>query len=288
MAGDTGMAGMLALLLWAQTLGFAGAQTTQLLVDPPWRPAKLWDQVTLTCQGSGTAGATTWYQDGQHWWQEGPANFTVTASGIYRCDRPGIGLSLPMRVLNARLVLQVPAWELLEGDTMTMRCRCWQDMSVTEVRFYHEDKEVGRSLTGTKLSLSPLQLNHSGRYRCGGQVDSKVAPWMLSAPVTVTVHVPVDIATITPRVLELTPRDTETQRNTVAAGVSGAILFLLLLVGIIVAWYQWHRLDARKHQERAPPDPMALPVEDPQATYMELQRQPWEPSDIYDNLHQKL
>ncbi|XP_074415359.1 low affinity immunoglobulin gamma Fc region receptor II-like isoform X9 [Zonotrichia albicollis] len=263
MAGDTGMAGMLALLLWAQTLGFAGAQTTQLLVDPPWRPAKLWDQVTLTCQGSGTAGATTWYQDGQHWWQEGPANFTVTASGIYRCDRPGIGLSLPMRVLNARLVLQVPAWELLEGDTMTMRCRCWQDMSVTE-------------------------LNHSGRYRCGGQVDSKVAPWMLSAPVTVTVHVPVDIATITPRVLELTPRDTETQRNTVAAGVSGAILFLLLLVGIIVAWYQWHRLDARKHQERAPPDPMALPVEDPQATYMELQRQPWEPSDIYDNLHQKL
>ncbi|XP_074415360.1 low affinity immunoglobulin gamma Fc region receptor II-like isoform X10 [Zonotrichia albicollis] len=262
MAGDTGMAGMLALLLWAQTLGFAGAQTTQLLVDPPWRPAKLWDQVTLTCQGSGTAGATTWYQDGQHWWQEGPANFTVTASGIYRCDRPGIGLSLPMRVLNARLVLQVPAWELLEGDTMTMRCRCWQDMSVTEVRFYHEDKEVGRSLTGTKLSLSPLQLNHSGRYRCGGQVDSKVAPWMLSAPVTVTVHV--------------------------AAGVSGAILFLLLLVGIIVAWYQWHRLDARKHQERAPPDPMALPVEDPQATYMELQRQPWEPSDIYDNLHQKL
>ncbi|XP_074415352.1 Fc receptor-like protein 4 isoform X3 [Zonotrichia albicollis] len=188
MAGDTGMAGMLALLLWAQTLGFAGAQTTQLLVDPPWRPAKLWDQVTLTCQGSGTAGATTWYQDGQHWWQEGPANFTVTASGIYRCDRPGIGLSLPMRVLNARLVLQVPAWELLEGDTMTMRCRCWQDMSVTEVRFYHEDKEVGRSLTGTKLSLSPLQLNHSGRYRCGGQVDSKVAPWMLSAPVTVTVH----------------------------------------------------------------------------------------------------
>ncbi|NXT13525.1 FCRL2 protein, partial [Prunella fulvescens] len=33
-----------------------------------------------------------------------------------------------------------------------------------------------------------LQLNHSGRYSCGGWVDSKVAPWALSAPVTVTVH----------------------------------------------------------------------------------------------------
>ncbi|NWZ99609.1 FCRL2 protein, partial [Nesospiza acunhae] len=33
-----------------------------------------------------------------------------------------------------------------------------------------------------------LQLNHSGRYSCEGRVDSKVAPWALSAPVTVTVH----------------------------------------------------------------------------------------------------
>ncbi|XP_063039113.1 low affinity immunoglobulin gamma Fc region receptor III-like isoform X2 [Melospiza melodia melodia] len=288
MAGDTGMARKVALLLWAQTLGLAGAQTTQLLVDPPWKPAVLWDQVTLSCQGLGTAGATTWYQDGQHWWQEGPANFTVTASGTYTCDRPSTGLSPPMRVLNARLVLQVPAWELLEGDTVTLRCRCWRDMLVTEVRFYHEDKEVGRSLTGTKLSLSPLQLNHSGRYRCGGWVSSNMSAWMLSAPVTVTVHVPVDIATITPGVLELTPRDTGTHRDTVAAGVSGAFLFLLLLVGIIVAWYQWHRLDARKHQERPPLDPLALPVEDPHMMYMELQRQPWEPSDTYDNLHQKL
>ncbi|XP_039569259.1 Fc receptor-like A [Passer montanus] len=61
-------------------------------------------------------------------------------------------------------------------------------MSVTGVRFYHGDKEVGRSLNGTELSLSPLQLHHSGRYSCGGWVDSKVAPWALSAPVTVTVH----------------------------------------------------------------------------------------------------
>ncbi|NWZ99968.1 FCRL2 protein, partial [Nesospiza acunhae] len=33
-----------------------------------------------------------------------------------------------------------------------------------------------------------LQLNHSGRYSCGGWLESKVAPWALSAPVTVTVH----------------------------------------------------------------------------------------------------
>ncbi|NXR54182.1 FCGR2 protein, partial [Hippolais icterina] len=101
----------------------SGAQTTQLLVEPPWRPAGLWDQVTLTCQGSGTAGATTWYKNGRCWGQEGVENFTVTESGNYTCDRCGTGRSLPMRVLNDRLVLQVPALPLVEGDVVTLRCR---------------------------------------------------------------------------------------------------------------------------------------------------------------------
>ncbi|NWW42132.1 FCGR2 protein, partial [Panurus biarmicus] len=101
----------------------AGVQTTQLLVQPPWRPAVMWDRVTLTCQGLGTAGATTWYKDGKVWWQEGPSSFTVTDSGTYTCDRPGSGLSQPVRVLNDPLVLQVPARTLLEGDTVTLRCR---------------------------------------------------------------------------------------------------------------------------------------------------------------------
>ncbi|NWY35309.1 FCRL2 protein, partial [Pheucticus melanocephalus] len=33
-----------------------------------------------------------------------------------------------------------------------------------------------------------LQLHHSGSYSCGGWMDSKVAPWAQSAPMTVTVH----------------------------------------------------------------------------------------------------
>ncbi|NXP43274.1 FCRL3 protein, partial [Leiothrix lutea] len=101
-----------------------GVQTTQLLVEPPWRPAVLWDRVTLTCQGLGTAGDTTWYKDGQHWGQKGSDHFTVTESGTYTCDRPGSGLSPPVRVLHALLVLQVQAQPLLEGDTVTLRCRC--------------------------------------------------------------------------------------------------------------------------------------------------------------------
>ncbi|NWY34350.1 FCGR3 protein, partial [Pheucticus melanocephalus] len=100
-----------------------GAQTTQLLVEPPWRPAVLWDQVTLTCQGLGTTGATTWYKDGQRCGQQGHDHLSVTESGTYRCDRPGTGLSPPVIVSDDDLVLQVPARALLEGDTVTLRCR---------------------------------------------------------------------------------------------------------------------------------------------------------------------
>ncbi|NWV41841.1 FCGR3 protein, partial [Grantiella picta] len=101
----------------------SGAQTTQLLVQPPWTPAVLWDRVTLTCQGSGTPNATTWYKGGRRWGLEGPKHFTVTEIGTYRCDRPGTGISPPVTVVNERLVLQVPARVLLEGDTVTLRCR---------------------------------------------------------------------------------------------------------------------------------------------------------------------
>ncbi|KAF4795318.1 Fc receptor-like protein 4-like protein [Turdus rufiventris] len=147
------MAGKVALLLW-------GAQTTQLLVEPPWTPAVLWDQVTLTCQGSGTAGATTWHKDGRRWWQEGPDSFTVTRSGNYESQRPGSGISTPVMVSNEPLVLQVPARVQLEWDVVTLRCQGWQDNPVT-----------GH--------------NNSSRFRCEGLMDSKKAQ---SALETVTVH----------------------------------------------------------------------------------------------------
>ncbi|XP_014748282.1 PREDICTED: Fc receptor-like protein 4 [Sturnus vulgaris] len=209
----------------------AGAQSPQLLVEPPWTLAVLWDRVTLTCQGSGTAGDTTWYKDGQRWGQEGRDSFRVTESGTYTCERPGTRRSSPVRMLNGEkglgvpslaptvtlraqgglssmghplwrvpvitgvtgspcpldsVVLQVPARALLEGDRVTLRCRsCW-NLSVTSVSFYREGKKLATLHNGTELSLSPLQLHHSGRYRCKGRVG--IWGWRNSAPVPVTVQ----------------------------------------------------------------------------------------------------
>ncbi|NWV80600.1 FCGR3 protein, partial [Dasyornis broadbenti] len=86
------------------------------------------------------------------------------------------------------LVLQVPARVLLEGDMVTLRCRCSGNKSVKDVHFYHDWKYLGRSLDGTELSLSPLRLNDTGSYRCSGWVRNWDSWREESKLVTVTVH----------------------------------------------------------------------------------------------------
>ncbi|KAM3656892.1 low affinity immunoglobulin gamma Fc region receptor II-like [Ammospiza maritima maritima] len=238
----------LALAGWCP-LSPTGTQNTKILMEPPWTPPVLWDRVTLTCHGSGTASATTWYKNGKRWWEPGLDRLTVTLSGTYTCDRPGSALSPPVNISDDWLVLQVPAQTLLEGETVTLRCRGWRNNPITSMSFYHEEKELRVVSNGTELSLSPLQLNHSGSYRCKGWVNPW--GWQESAPVTVTVQV--------------------------AAGVGGALLFLLLLMGVIVAWHRWHRVVS----------PHATTLQDPQVTYTELrgpQGRPREPGDIYGNV----
>ncbi|NXG18581.1 FCRLA protein, partial [Grallaria varia] len=86
------------------------------------------------------------------------------------------------------LVLHVPARRLLEGDTVTLRCRREWEWKTTKVQFYHEEKHLG-GLEGTELSLSPLQLHHSGQYQCWGRVVFSLSPsWEESTPVTLRVH----------------------------------------------------------------------------------------------------
>ncbi|KAF4790906.1 low affinity immunoglobulin gamma Fc region receptor II-like isoform X5 [Turdus rufiventris] len=197
-------------------------------------PAVLWDWVTLTCQGSGTTNATTWYKNGRRWGQKGGIKVSVTEVGTYQYETPGTRLSTSVTVSNDWLVLQVPAGVLLEGDTVTLRCRGWRKNSITSVSFYLDGKELGTLQNGTEWSLSPLQLKHSGRYHCKCRVYDGV--WKHSAPVAVTVQVPVANATITPGhpALQVHPGDPVTLHCSVQVG-SAPVTFTWLHNGHQVA-----------------------------------------------------
>ncbi|TRZ05321.1 hypothetical protein HGM15179_021786 [Zosterops borbonicus] len=184
----------------AQTLGLTGAQTTQLLVEPPWRPAVLWDQVTLTCQGLGTAGATTWYMNGKRCGQNRRDQFTVTRSGSYRCDRPGTGRSPPVRVFNGvplsgvSLSVQPPRGQVALGDRLVLSCAVAKGTGPLSFSWHRGD--LGAPLgTGPCLELHHVVGNDSGQYQCRVSDGDSVAE---SVPLNVTVLVPVANATITP------------------------------------------------------------------------------------------
>ncbi|XP_075301536.1 low affinity immunoglobulin gamma Fc region receptor II-a isoform X5 [Opisthocomus hoazin] len=188
------MARTAALLLWAQALGLAGAQPSQLTLDPPWTPAFVGEKVTLTCGGSGAAGPTDWYVNQQLQWRAQPGRVPLSSnrrgSHSYQCRSAGVGLSPPVTLSFSDdwLVLQVPARVLLEGDALPLRCRGWRDTPVTGVQFFREQEVLGGPSWGSELLLSPLQLRHSGRYRCQATVDHLLAGWQESAPVVVAVQ----------------------------------------------------------------------------------------------------
>ncbi|XP_059726913.1 Fc receptor-like protein 4 [Haemorhous mexicanus] len=175
--------------------------TDWLALQVPARAQLEGDTVTLRCRGwqNRTVTRVSFYREreklrGLHDGTElSLSPLQLSHSGNYSC-KGLVGswvlhVSAPATVtVQARLELQVSARELLEGDTVTLRCLRWQNNPVTGVQFYHGDQEVGKPLNGTELSLSPLQLNDSGNYSCEGRVDSGVSLWAKSAPVTVTVH----------------------------------------------------------------------------------------------------
>ncbi|XP_074385713.1 Fc receptor-like protein 4 [Zonotrichia albicollis] len=142
----------------------------------------------------------------------------MEGSGAIRCDRSPLSPD--------GLVLQAPLRALLEGDNVTLRCRGSWKKNVTSVSFYHEGPELRGLPDGAELSLSPLQLKHSGSYRCRGRVDSWPGRWWRSAPVKVTVH---ELFSVPVLVLEGPPEITD---GRVLGVPQGSPQLLLPAVGV--------------------------------------------------------
>ncbi|NXP42669.1 CXAR protein, partial [Leiothrix lutea] len=192
-------------------------------------------------------------------------------------------------VANATITPGPLSLQVRPGDNVTLHCSVQVGSAPVTFTWLHNGQKVAQ---GPLLELGNISVGHSGTYQCMatnqlGQDGHRVF-WALSPELA----------------LEVT---TWGHGGTVAAGVVGSLLFLVLLMGIIVAFLWWHRqvqaparvnflpkppgppipFHTHPYSHRARPDPLGSSMEDPQATYMQLQGphgQPWEPSDIYDNL----
>ncbi|NXV70204.1 CXAR protein, partial [Molothrus ater] len=127
-------------------------------------------------------------------------------------------------VANATIIPSPPSHQVRAGDPMTLHCSVQVGSAPVTFTWLHNGQEVARC---PLLELRDINVGHSGTYQCvatnqlgqdGHRVFQALSPELA---------------------LEVTPGSPWV---TVAAGISGALLFLLLLVGVIVAWHRWHRV----------------------------------------------
>ncbi|NXP43280.1 FCRL5 protein, partial [Leiothrix lutea] len=140
-------------------------------------------------------------------------------------------------VANATITPSPPAHQVHAGDNMTLRCSVQVGSATVTFTWLHNGKEVAR---GPILELGDIDVGHSGTYQC-------VASNQLGRD-----RHRVFRALSPELALEVTPGS---HWVTVAAGVGGSLLFLVLLMGVILTWHWWHHLGG------APPEPLALPEE---------------------------
>ncbi|NXQ08347.1 CD22 protein, partial [Vidua macroura] len=190
-------------------------------------------------------------------------------------------------VANATITHAPLAHQVHPGEPVTLRCSVQVGSAPVTFTWLHNGQEVAH---GPLLELRDINVGHSGTYQCmatnqlgqnGHHLFRALSP-ELALAVTPWGH-----------------------RNTVAPGVGGALLFLVLLMGVIVAWHRWHRVGGAPPDPPGPPEegavlytqvvcskqaqlsPRATTLQDPHVTYAELRGphgRPQEPGDIYGNV----
>ncbi|NXB01290.1 FCRL1 protein, partial [Cnemophilus loriae] len=154
-------------------------------------------------------------------------------------------------VANATITSGPPAHQVRAGDPMTLRCSVQAGSAPVTFTWLHNRQEVAQ---GPLLELGEVKVRHSGTYQCVaanqlGQDEHRM--FQVLSPDLALMATPRghrDTGGVTrghlggagPSGYWATPMCSLSPA--VAAGVSGCLLFLVLLVGVIGSCQRWHRV----------------------------------------------
>ncbi|NXP43191.1 CXAR protein, partial [Leiothrix lutea] len=128
-------------------------------------------------------------------------------------------------VANATTTPSPLSHQVRAGDPVTLHCSVQVGSAPVTFTWLHNGRELAR---GPVLGLGDVDVGHSGTYQC-------VATNQLGQDRN---HV---FQALSPELaLEVSPR--KPGSTAVAAGVSGSLLFLVLLVAVVVAWHRSHHI----------------------------------------------
>ncbi|MGH0176388.1 UNVERIFIED_CONTAM: hypothetical protein FKN15_072834 [Acipenser sinensis] len=177
-----------------------------LTLQSAWSQIFTGETVTLSCEVEGASADWRFkqYRDGREdagcsdqYSRRDGNSCTISYSqhyhsGVYWCESASgqeRSNAVTLTVSNGRVILQTPPQPVIEGDTLTLRCRVWS-YTATRVVFYKDNKQL-QSRAGTELSVDHVSKSDEGSYRCRAwwwNTASRTEPWSESAEVRVSVR----------------------------------------------------------------------------------------------------
>ncbi|XP_058874338.1 Fc receptor-like protein 5, partial [Acipenser ruthenus] len=153
-----------------------------LTLHPAWTQIFPADTVTLRCEVEG--GSAGWgfkqYRDGreeagcsdQYSRRYGDSCTISTAqynhSGVYWCESASgqeRSNAVNLTVSNQWVILQTPLQPVIEGDSLTLRCRVRTNYTFTRIVFFKDNEEI-QSQNNKELSVDRVSKSDEGSYKC--------------------------------------------------------------------------------------------------------------------------
>ncbi|XP_058874332.1 Fc receptor-like protein 5 [Acipenser ruthenus] len=157
-----------------------------LTLQPAWAQIFTGETVTLSCEVEG--GSAGWrfkqYRDGreeawcsdQYSRRDGDSCTISTAqhyhSGVYWCESgQERSNAVNLTVSNEDVILQTPLQPVIEGDSLTLRCRVRTNYTFTRIVFFKDNEEI-QSQNNTELSVDRVSKSDEGSYKCRAMWNS--------------------------------------------------------------------------------------------------------------------
>ncbi|XP_058874535.1 Fc receptor-like protein 5 [Acipenser ruthenus] len=166
---------------------------TTLTLEPLFPEICTGETVTLRCgvKGGSAGWKYLWYKDNE----DTPvlqtagrsitgASYTITAAAVsdqgqYWCrgqrgDQPlysQLSDKVILTVSDQWVILQTPLQPVIEGDSLTLRCRVRTNYTFTRIVFFKDNEEI-QSQNNTELSVDRVSKSDEGSYKCRAMWNS--------------------------------------------------------------------------------------------------------------------
>ncbi|XP_022621209.1 uncharacterized protein LOC111236672 [Seriola dumerili] len=165
---------------WCEAAGGERSNTVTITVtggsvilESPVLPVMEGESVSLRCRTRKNVSDLTanFYKDGLLIGNSSTGNITIESvsrsdDGLYKCNISGAGESPQSRLMvtGGSVILESPVLPVMEGESVSLRCRTRKNVSDLTADFYKDGLLIGSSSTGN-ITIESVSMSDDGLYK---------------------------------------------------------------------------------------------------------------------------